>query len=33
MRWGQVIIAFILGTFFGPWVLSLFGGKKQAASY
>ena len=32
MRWGQAIIFFILGTFFGPMLLGLFGGKKTAAA-
>lgn len=31
MKWGQAIIFFILGTFFGPWALSLFSGKKASA--
>lgn len=32
MRWGQAIIFFILGTFFGPMLLGLFSGRaKQAA--
>jgi hypothetical protein len=32
MRWGQVIISFILGAFFGPWLLSMVTGKgKQSA--
>jgi hypothetical protein len=34
MRWGQGIIFFILGTFFGPMLLALFTGKgKKASAY
>lgn len=35
MQWGQAIIAFILGAFFGPWLLAMFGGKRktQTAGY
>lgn len=33
MNWLQIIIGFVLGAFLGPWLLSMFGGKKQAASY
>ena len=32
MRWGQVIIAFVLGAFLGPWLLSMVTGKGKAAS-
>lgn len=31
MHWGQIIIAFILGAFLGPWVLSMVTGKGKAA--
>jgi hypothetical protein len=34
MAWGQAIIAFILGAFFGPWLLAMFTGKnKSQAAY
>lgn len=33
MHWGQFILAFILGAFFGPWLLSLVTGKGKAAAY
>ena len=34
MRWGQAIIFFILGTFFGPMLVGMFSGKnKQSAGY
>jgi len=32
MRWGQAIIFFILGTFFGPMLLALFTGKRKSAA-
>ena len=32
MRWGQAIIFFILGTFFGPMLVSLFTGKNKASA-
>lgn len=32
MHWGQVIIAFILGAFLGPWLLSMATGKKAASN-
>lgn len=32
MRWGQIIISFILGAFFGPWLLSAVTGKKASQS-
>lgn len=33
MHWGQIIIAFVLGAFLGPWVLSMVTGKgKQSSS-
>lgn len=32
MRWGQVIISFILGAFLGPMLLSMFTGKRSAQS-
>lgn len=28
----QAIIFFILGTFFGPWLLAMFHGKSKAAA-
>lgn len=31
MAWGQVIIAFILGGFLMPWILSKVSGSKAAA--
>lgn len=30
MAWGQVIIAFILGAFLGPWIMSKFAGRQNA---
>ena len=33
MHWGQIILAFLAGTFLGPWLLSMFGGKKTASTY
>jgi hypothetical protein len=32
IHWLQVIVAFGLGAFLGPWVLSMIGGKKQSQS-
>lgn len=32
MHWGQVIISFILGAFFGPMLLSMFTGKSKTQS-
>lgn len=33
IQWGQAVLFFILGSFFGPMLLAMFtgGGKKQAA--
>lgn len=33
MRWGSFIIAFILGAFLGPWLLSMVTGKGKQAAY
>jgi len=34
IRWGQALIFFALGAFFGPWVLALVTGRnKQSAGY
>jgi hypothetical protein len=30
MRWGQAIIFFILGSFFGPMLMGMFSGKNKA---
>jgi hypothetical protein len=32
IAWIQVLIAFLAGTFFGPMVMGMFGGKNKAAS-
>lgn len=31
MNWLQAAIFFALGTFLGPWLLSMLGGKKNTA--
>lgn len=33
MHWGQIILFFILGAFFGPMLLAKLGGTKQTAGY
>lgn len=30
MAWGQIIIAFIVGSFLGPMLIAMFQGKKNA---
>jgi hypothetical protein len=32
MRWGQAILFFILGSFFGPWLMALVTGKGKSAA-
>ena len=32
MHYGQAFLFFILGTFLGPWILSMFTGKSRQAA-
>ena len=32
MHWGQIILAFIAGAFFGPWLLTMVTGKGKQSS-
>lgn len=32
IRWGQAFLFFILGGFFGPWLLAMFSGKRKATA-